>query len=188
MILAFKREKRSHHPVRDVAAHVGGVVVAAANTLHGANDLKGNIIQNNGCANSGTSREQVLDQFVAQNDDIAPLTFIQTIKPASLIDWEITDLAELRLHSCNLSIRAGELTDRAHIWTNQHGSSIAHMRRFLADVEKILICEQVIARGAHVALDNRSAAGKDEHDVLAILFHLALVARTKTFAKTDQQQ
>ena len=56
-------------------------------------------------ANRGTSGKQGLQQFVAQDDHIAPLRSVQFIEPAPFLEGKITDLVQLRLDAQNFAVR-----------------------------------------------------------------------------------
>ncbi len=188
VVLALERKQSRHHPKGKIAAHVGGVVVTASHALHRANHFERDVIQDDACTHGWTSRKQVLDEFIAQHDDVASLRFVQIVEPAPLIEREVADLAELGFDACDLAVGAGKLTDRAHIRANENRRSIANVRSFFADVDIILIGKQVSPPGAHVALHHRSPPGIDEHDVFAVLRQLAFVARAETFSQAHQQK
>ena len=63
------------------------------------------------------------------------------------------------------------------------GATSPHVRRFVLDVEIVLVGEVVLAAGTHVAGDRRSASGKHEHDVFAERVQLAPVAGAEALAQ-----
>src|ERR1022692_4593856 len=75
-----------------------------------------------------------------------------------------------------------------HVAGDEDGTDGANVRRFLADVEVILISEPVLAGGVHAARNGRSAAGEEHHDVFAEIREVALVAGAKALAEADQQE
>src|SRR5439155_24305818 len=135
-----------------------------------------------------TSKKQVVRDFISQHDYIALLSFVHPVQPASLLQRQVPNLVVLRFHSHQLAVRSGELAYRAYVVAGEDRRSIADMRRFSFDIEIILIGEQVIAGGTHVSLHNRGTSRKDKHDVVAELGQSTLVAGTKAFAQTDEQQ
>ena len=126
--------------------------------------------------------------FISQHDYIALLSFVHPVQPASLLQRQIPYPVVLRFHSHQFAVGSGELAYRAYVVAGEDRRSIADMRRFSFDIEIILIGKQVIARGTHVALHNRGAAGEYKHDVVAELGQGTFVAGTKAFAQTDEQQ
>src|ERR1022692_2897965 len=75
-----------------------------------------------------------------------------------------------------------------HVAGDEDGTDGANVRRFLADVEVILISEPVLAGGVHAARNGRSAAGEEHHDVFAEIREVALVAGAEALAEADQQE
>src|ERR1035441_4118067 len=71
---------------------------------------------------------------------------------------------------------------------DEDGTDGANVRRFLADVEVILVGEPVLAGGVHAARNGRSAAGEEHHDVFAEIREVALVAGAEALADADQQE
>src|SRR5258708_6127836 len=71
---------------------------------------------------------------------------------------------------------------------DEYRSDGLNVRRLFANVEVILVREPVLASGGRAALNGRSAAGKEHHDVFAVLRKAALVAGSETLAEADQQE
>ena len=187
LLVSFERKVLGHHLVGNISTSIGRVVVASADAPESADHLETNPIEHDGRAQRWTSRKEIAGHFVAQDDHVALLSAVQIVDPAPLLERKKADLTVLRLNAGNLSAGAGELTDRAHVVTSQDWRSIADIGG-RTNVEVVLIGQQVLAGGAHAALHDRSAAGEDEHDVLAEFFHLPLVAGAEPFAQADQQQ
>src|SRR6202041_428263 len=112
----------------------------------------------------------------AKDNHVAPLRFIQIVEPPSLIDRKIPNLTVLGFDAGNLSAGAGIFADRAHVGAHQNRGSVANVWAFMADVNIILVREQIITRRVHAALKGGGASGIEEHDVFAVLRQLTLVA------------
>src|SRR5205085_12328694 len=113
VLVVFSLNQKGHrqHRERDVATHIQPYVVTAAEVRHAANDFEPEPVQQDERANRRTAGEQGFQQFVAEDDHIAPLRQVHFIKPPSLFEREITDLVELRLYAQNLAAGVGEFAD-----------------------------------------------------------------------------
>src|ERR1017187_1054158 len=132
--------------------------------------------------------EEISRNLFTKDDNVACLAFIQIVEPASLLKREEPNLIELRLHADDLSVRTGKLAHRAHVISSEDRRSIAHVGCCVANIQIILIGQQVVTGRAHAALYYWGAPGKDEHNVLPEFRHLSLVARAETFTEPNQQQ
>src|SRR6266478_5462747 len=186
VVLALKREACGHHLERNVAAHVCKVFVTPADALDGADHFKPYVVEQDGSADRGSSGEEVPGQFVAEDDDVAFLRFVQTIKPAPLLDGKKPDLIELRLHADNLPVGSGEFANRTHIIASQKRRSVANVGSFPTDVRVVLVGKQIAAGGVHAACDHGRTAGEDKHDVFPVFGQPPLVSRAETFAQADE--
>ena len=167
-LLALEREIAAHDLEGNIGAGVGGVVVAAADALQRADDFEAMAIEQNERADGGTSGKKVAGHLIAENDDVAFLSFVEVVEPASLLQREEADSVVLRFGAGELAAGAGELADRMHVVGGENGSDGPNVRRFLADVEVVLVGEPVLAGGVHAARNRGSAAGEDQHDVFAV--------------------
>ncbi len=183
--LALDRKIAAHDLKGNVAARVGGVLVAAADALQSADHLKAMAIKQNERADGGTSREKVMRHLIAQHDHVAFLNFVEVVEPASQFQREEADSVVLRFGTGELTAGAGKLADGMHVVGGEDGSDGSNVRRFFADVEVILVSEPVLASGVHAARNGRSAAGKEHHDILAVLRKAALVAGSEALAESD---
>src|SRR5664279_107172 len=75
-----------------------------------------------------------------------------------------------------------------HVAVIENGSDSPNVRRFLTDVEVVLVSEPLLAGGVHTALHDRSAAGEDHHDVFPNLREIALVASSEALAEANQEE
>src|SRR5208283_211923 len=187
-LFALQRKSAAHDLKGNVAAGIGGIVVAAADALQRAHHLEAVAIEQNKRANGRASGEKVAPHLVAEDDDVPLLYFVKVVEPAPLQQREITNSVVLGFGSRELSAGAGELADRVHVVGGKNGSDGLDVRRFLADVEVILVGEPVVACRVHAALEGRSATWVEHHDVFAVLGKIALVAASKALAQADQQQ
>src|SRR5208337_631071 len=187
-LFALDRESAAHDLEGNVAAGIGGIVVAAADALQSANHLEAIVIEQNKRANGGASGEKVAPHLVAEDDDVALLYFVKVVEPAPLQQREVANPVVLWFGPRELPAGAGKLADRVHVVGGKNGSDGLDVRRFLADVEVILIGEPVVACRVHAALEGRSATWVEHHDVFAVLGKIALVAASEAFAQADQQQ
>src|ERR1019366_2601802 len=121
-------------------------------------------------------------------DDVAFLTLVEVVEPASQLEREEEDSSVLRFGASEQATGAGKLADGMHVAGDEDGTDGANVRRFLADVEVILISEPVLAGGVHAARNGRSAAGEEHHDVFAEIREVALVAGAEALAEADQQE
>src|SRR4029077_14844131 len=81
-----------------------------------------------------------------------------------------------------------EFADGMHVVGDENGSDGANMWSFFSDVEVILVREPILASGVRAALNRRSAAGEEHHDVFAVLRKTALVAGSEALPEADQQE
>src|SRR5208337_1566190 len=95
-LFALERESAAHDLEGNVAAGIGGIVVAAADALQRANYLEAIVIEQNKRANGGTSGEKVAPHLVAEDNDVAFLYFVKVVEPAPLQQREITNSVVLR--------------------------------------------------------------------------------------------
>lgn len=117
-----------HHLIRNVCAHVGGVLVAAPDALQSADNLKAVAIEEDEGTDSWTSGEEMARQFIAQHYYVAFLRFIEVVEPAPLQEREKTDAVILRLGSGDLTAGIGELADGVDVVGGEDGSDGADMR------------------------------------------------------------
>src|ERR1700676_167119 len=167
MIFSLKREVARHNLEWNVAAHVGEVFVTATDALHSTDHFKPDVIEKNGSSNRRPSGKKVPRQFVAEDNHVAFLSFVQTIQPSPLLERKIPDLVVLGLHAGNLPVGAGKLADGPDVIAEKHRRSIAYVGSLLADVHIVLAGEQIFAGRIHAPGDCGSAAGEDKHNVLA---------------------
>ena len=84
-LLALDRKIAAHDLERNIAARVGGVFVAAADAVYRTDDLEAMAVEQNEGAEGRTSRKKVVGHFIAEDDDVAFLNFIEIVEPASLL-------------------------------------------------------------------------------------------------------
>ena len=137
---------------------------------------------------AGRPGKKVAGHLIAKDDDVAFLSFVESVEPASLFQRQEADSVVLWFGAGELATGAGELTDGMHVVSGENGSDGANVQRFLADIEVILVGEPVLAGGIHAAPNRRGAAREDHHDIFAILRKTALVTASEAFAQADQQQ
>src|SRR5258708_30160275 len=144
-------------------------------------------IEENERAHGGTSGKKVACHLIAEDDDVAFLTFVEVVQPAPQFQRKEADPVVLRFGSGELATGAGEFADRVHLIGDENGSDGANVRSFFTDVEVILVGEPILAGGVRAALNGRSAAGEEHHDVFAVLRKAALIAGSEALAEADQQ-
>src|ERR1700691_5100586 len=127
------------------------------------------------------SGEKIAGHLIAEDHDVALLGLIQSIEVASLLHRKEADSVVLRFGAGELAAGTGELADGVDIASGKDGRDGANVWRFFADIEIILVGEPVLAGGSYASLDGWSAAGKDHHDVFAILRKTALVTGSEAF-------
>jgi len=145
-------------------------------------------IEQNERADGGASWKKVACHFVAEDDDVAFLTLVELVEPASQLQREESDSSVLRFGAGEQATGGRKLADGMHVAGDEDGTDGENVRRFLADVEVILIREPVLPSGIHAALNGRGAAGVEHHDVFAEIGEVAPVAGSEALAETDQQE
>src|SRR5258708_14657723 len=159
---ALDREITAHDLEGNVAAGVGGVVVATPDALQSADDFEAMAIEENERAHGGTSRKKVACHLIAEDDDVAFLTFVETVEPAPQFQREEADSVVLRFGSGELATGAGKLAHGMYFVGDEYRSDGLNVRRLFANVEIILVREPILASGGRSALKGRtSVRGED---------------------------
>ena len=137
-----------------------------AEALHRPNDLERHAIDQKSATYGGTAGEQDAYEFFANDADVVALLFVVPVQPAPLVDGLVSNVVELRLRAIHVAVAAAVLAHQTKVAAVDHRRGFAHVGR-VANVDKILIVQVVLARRKLAAAYGRNPAVVDLHVIFA---------------------